>query len=148
MPQIDEPVSPTPKTAPETKKPRPAPAAKAPAGVYSFTIDTGTGRIVTVESVDTEGVRRPLTAEDKAKLAKSQPAMPLRQLVEHAFEAGIEYVLGEEAAHDAPETKEEGEFSGKLLKTMLESSSKAKELVKGDALDRTVIDTLIIHAAK
>ena len=75
-------------------------------------------------------------------------AASLRTLVERAFEAGIEYVLGEEAAHDAPETKEEGEFSGKLLQTMLENSDKVKELVKGDALDRTVIDTLITHAAK
>jgi hypothetical protein len=148
MPQIDEPVTPAPKAAPEPRKLKTAAAEKPPGGVYSFTIDTAKGRIVTVESVDGDGNRRPLTAEDKTKLAKSQPAMPLRKLVEQAFEAGIEYVLGEEAAHDTPETKEEGEFSGRLLQTMLESSSKVKELVKGDALDRTVIDTLITQAAK
>ena len=146
MPQIDEPMTPAPKIAPEARKTKPT-AEKSPGGVYSFTVDTAKGRIMTVERADGDGIRRPLTVEDKAKLAKSQPAMPLRQLVEQAFEAGIEYVLGEEAAHDIPETKQEVEFSGKLLQSMIESS-KAKELVKGDALDRTVIDTFIIHAAK
>jgi hypothetical protein len=148
MPQIDEPTTPAPKTAPEARKPKPAAAQKPRGGIYSFTIDTAQGRIVTIENVDSDGVRRPLTAEEKATLAKAQPAMPLRKLVEHAFEAGIEYVLGEEVEHDAPETKEEGEFSGRLLQTMIENSSKVRELVKGDALDRTVIDTLITHAAK
>jgi len=146
MPQIDEPVTPAPKAAPEIRKAKPA--AEKPGGIYSFTIDAAKGRIVTVESVDADGTRRPLTAEDKSKLAQSQPTMPLRRLVEQAFEAGIEYVLGEEAANETPETKAEGEFSGKLLRTMIEGSSKVKELIKGDALDRTVIDTLITHAAK
>ena len=148
MPQIDEPVTPAPKPAPEVRKVKTTAAEKPSGGVYSFTVDTAKGRIVTVESVDSDGTRRPLTAEDKTKLSRSQPAMPLRKLVEQAFEAGIEYVLGEEAAQDTPETKEEGEFSGKLLQTMLESSSKVNQLVKGDVLERTVIDTLITHAAK
>ena len=102
MPKIDEPVTPAPNAAPEPRKLKTAAAEKPPSGVYSFTIDTAKGRIVTVESVDGDGNRRPLTAEDKSKLAKSQPAASLRTLVERAFEAGIEYVLGEEAAHDAP----------------------------------------------
>ena len=148
MPQIDEPITPAPKAVPEAKKLKAAAVQKPPGGVYSFTIDTAKGRIVTVESVDGNGIHRPLTAEEKTTLAKNQPAMPLRNLVERAFEAGIEYVLGEEAAHDSPETQEEVEFSGKLLQSMLESSSKVKDLIKGDALDRTVIDTLITHAAK
>ncbi|MFL6735535.1 MAG: hypothetical protein ACJ8F4_00575, partial [Sphingomonas sp.] len=98
MPQIDEPITPAPKAPPEVRKTK-SPAEKPPGGVYSFTIDTAKGRIVTVESVDTDGIRRPLTAEDKTKLGQGQPPMPLRRLVERAFEAGIEYVLGEEAAH-------------------------------------------------
>ena len=147
MPQIDEPTTPAPSPAPETRKPRPAAAAKGATGIYSFTVDTGSGRIVTVESVDGEGVRRPLTPEEKAKLAKASPAMPLRNLVEQAFEAGIEFVLGEDPATDTPESKEEGELSGMLLQKMIEGS-KAGELVKGNALDRTFVDALITHAAK
>jgi hypothetical protein len=133
MPQIDEPIAPRPKTAPESRKPKPAAADRAAGGVYSFTIDTGTGRVVTVESVESSGERRPLTADQKAELAKALEPMPLRRLVEQAFEAGIEFVLGDGAAGDTPETKEEG---------------KAGELVKTKALDRSVVDALIIHAAK
>ncbi|HEY7006077.1 MAG TPA: hypothetical protein VH392_06285 [Sphingomicrobium sp.] len=147
MPQIDEPTTPAPKAAPVTRKPKSAAAEKPAGGVFSFTIDTAQGRVVTVESVDGDGVRHPLTPEQKAELAKAPRAMPLRRLVEHAFEAGIDYVLGEHAAADTPESKEEGEFSGMLLQKMIEGS-KAGDLIKGDALDRTVIDTLITHAAK
>lgn len=147
MPQIDEPTTPAPSPAPETKKPRPAPAAKTPSGVYSFTVDTGTGRIVTVASVDRDGVHHRLTPDEKAKLAGAAPAMPVRRLVEQAFEAGIEFVLGEDAGKDSPESKEERELSTMLLKTMIERS-KVGELIKGDTLHRSVIDTLIAHAAK
>jgi len=71
MPQIDEPATPAPTAAPEVRKPKAPAAEKPPGGVYSFTIDTAKGQIVTVESVDPDGVRRLLTAEDKTKLAKS-----------------------------------------------------------------------------
>ncbi|HYX47585.1 MAG TPA: hypothetical protein VE820_12285 [Sphingomicrobium sp.] len=148
MPQIDEPITPAPKATPETKKPKPAsPSESAVAGIYSFTVDTGSNRIVTVERVDSDGTRHALTAEEKTKLAKSPPAMPLRRLVERAFEAGVDYVLGGDSDGEPPETKEEGELSGILVQTMIKGS-KASELVKGDTLDRTVIDTLIVHATK
>jgi hypothetical protein len=147
MPQIDEPTTPAPKAAPEARKLKPSTSPKPPGGVYSFTIDTANGRILTVESVDEAGTRRSLTPDEKAKLAKSHPAMPLRRLVEQAFEAGIEFVLGEGTDSSTPESKEEGELSGMLLQKMIEGSAAGK-LVKGDGLHRTVIDTLIIHAAK
>ena len=148
MPQIDEPTTPAPKAAPETKRPKSAAASeRTAAGIYSFTIDTGSSRIVMVERVDADGTRHALTAEEKTKLAKTPPAMPLRRLVERAFEAGVDYVLGADAEPESPESKEEGELSGILVQTMIKGS-KANELVKGDALDRTVIDTLIVHAAK
>lgn len=147
MPQIDEPTTPAPKGAPEAKKAKPTAAEKPSGGVYSFTVDTGTGRIVTVESVDGAGIRSPLSTEEKLKLAKAHPPKPLRRLVEEAFEAGIEFVLGESAGSDAPETKEEGELSGMLIRTMIEGNKVAK-LVNSDRLNRTVIETLIVHAAK
>ena len=147
MPQIDEPTSPAPKSAPEPRKPKVATATKPPGGIYAFTIDTGSGRIVTVESVDSGGERRPLSTEEKAKLAKMEPAMPVRRLVEQAFEAGIEFVLGEDTSAETPESKEDGELSGILLQTLIEGS-KAKELINGDTLEKSIIDTLITHAAK
>jgi hypothetical protein len=147
MPQIDQPVTPAPKAPPETPKSKTAAPEKAPPAVYSFTIDTADGRIVMVESVDGDGSRHALTAEEKAKFAKSHPATPLRRLVEQAFEAGIEFVLGDEAGSDTPESKEDGAISGLLIQTMIEGS-KAKALIKSETLDRAVIETLIGHAAK
>lgn len=148
MPQIDEPTTPAPKAAPQTKRPKSAaPAERAVAGIYSFTVDTGSNQIVMVERVDSDGTRHPLTADDKMTLAKTPPAMPLRRLVERAFEAGVDYVLGDGGDTESPESKEERELSGILVQTMIKGS-KANELIKGDALDRTVIDTLIVHATK
>ena len=147
MPQIDEPTTPVPKATPDARKAKATAAEKTSGGVYSFTVDTGTGRIVTVESVDGAGIRFPLSSEEKSKLAKAHSTKPLRRLVEEAFEAGIEFVLGESAGSDVPESKEEGELSGMLFQTMIEGS-KVGKLVKSDRLDRTVIETLIVHAAK
>lgn len=147
MPQIDEPVTPAPKAPANTPKSKTTQPQKTPAAVYSFTVDAANGRIITVESVDDDGLRHALTPDDKAKFAKSHPAMPLRRLIEQAFEAGIEFVLGEEAGDDTAETKEEGELSGLLVKTMIETSN-AKALVKSETLDRAVIATLIGHAVK
>lgn len=146
MPQIDEPTTPAPKAAPEAKRPKPAAAVHKPAGdVYSFTINIAERRIVMVERVDSDGTRHPLTAEEKTKLAAVRAAMPLRRLVEQAFEAGIDFVLGDELA-ETPESKEDGELSSILLQTLIEGS-KAKELVKGETLERSVLDTLIGEAA-
>lgn len=148
MPQIDEPTTPAPKAATEAKKAKSAASAeRRPGGIYSFTVDTGSNRIVTVERVDSDGTRHPLTADEKTKLTRTSPAMPLRRLVERAFEAGVDYVLGADAETESPESKEESELSGILVQTMIKGS-KANELVKGDTLDRTVIDTLIVHATK
>ena len=148
MPQIDEPTTPAPKAAPEAKKIKSAASPERPvAGIYSFTVDTGSNRIITVERVDSDGTRHQLTAEDKTKLAKTPSAMPLRRLVERAFEAGVDYVLGAGSEPETPESKEEGELSGILVQTMIKGS-KANELVNSETLDRTVIDTLIVHATK
>jgi hypothetical protein len=147
MPQTDQPITPSPKTPSDVPKAKPAKSEKVPPAVYSFTIDTADGRIVMVESVDGEGLRHALTSEEKTKFAKSHPAMPLRQLVEQAFEAGIEFVLGEEAGSDTPESKEDSAISGLLIQTMIEGS-KAKALVKSETLERAVIETLISHVAK
>jgi hypothetical protein len=147
MPQIDQPTTPAPKAATETKKPRSETQAKPPSGIYSVTVNTADGKILTVERVDTAGERHPLTAEDKKQLAAGQAIMPLRHLVEQAFEAGIECVLGESSAKHHAESKEDGELSDILIQALIEGG-KAKELVKHDTLHRAAVETLIVHAAK
>jgi hypothetical protein len=147
MPQIDQPITPAPKASPDTSKSQKTVPEKTPPAVYSFTVDTADGRIIMVESVDGDGLRHVLTPEEKANFAKTHPAMPLRRLVEQAFEAGIEFVLGDHDDAEPEETKEESELSGLLIKTMIEGS-RTKELVRSDTLDRAVIATLIGHATK
>lgn len=147
MPQIDEPISAAPNAASQAKKPKPATTAeKPPRAVYSFTVDTGSCRILTVERVESDGSRHALSAEDKAKLAQSPPAIAVRTLVEQAFEAGIDYVLGSEGGPQTIESKEEGELSDLVLQTLIEGS-KARDLVRSDTVERSVISTLILHAA-
>ena len=147
MPQIDQPTSPAPKVAAETKKLRPETPAKRPAGIYSFTVNTADGKILTIERVDSAGDRHPLTADDRKQLATGQAVMPLRHLVEQAFEAGIECVLGESPAKQGVESKKDGELSGILIQTLIEGG-KARELIKNDTLHRAAVDTLIVHAVK
>jgi hypothetical protein len=151
MPQIDEPTTSGPKTVPEARKPRPAPdkaaTDKAPSGLYAFTVDTGKGSIVTIEKID-HNTRQMLTAAEKAQLAKQHDGMSLRQLVEQAFEAGIECVLGDGGATaKAPESKQESELSSVVLQSLIEGS-KTRELVEPAALDRTIISSLFTQAAK
>lgn len=146
MPQIDEPTSPAPQRESEVKKSRPAAAPRKPTGgLYCFTIDSAEGRIVMVERVDSDGTRHQLNVEQKASLAGLKAAMPMRRLVEQAFEAGIDFVLGDGAA-EAQESKEDRELSSILVQTLIEGS-KAKELVKSETLEKTIADTLIGHAA-
>lgn len=150
MPQMDEQTTPAPSPAPkaphspETRKPK-ASAEKPSPELYTLTVDTANWRIVSVEGIGPSGERRTLTSEEKARLAKKQPQVPLRHIVEQAFEAGIEFVLGEPADPKTPEAKEDTELSGLVLQTLIEGS-KAKELVKKDQLDGTVVGTLIAHA--
>lgn len=144
MPQIDEPVSPAPKTAPEAKKPKTQGSPKPPPGLFAFTLDTSNGRIVMIEKVE-GSTRHPLSPEERTKLAKDYDGPPLRRLVEQAFEAGIGFVLGD--AGEVTESRQEGELSGMLLKSLIEASE-AREIVTGDTLDRAMVTTLFGNATK
>lgn len=146
MPQIDEPVSPAPKTAPETKKPKTSASPKPPPGLFAFTVDTSNGRIVMIEKVE-GSARHTLSPEERAKLAKEYDGPHLRRLVEQAFEAGIAVVLGETGDGETTESSHESELSGMLLKALMEGSE-AREIVTGDTLDRAIVSTLFGHAAK
>jgi hypothetical protein len=145
MPQQDEPTSGRPKVSPGPRRPKAATAAvPKPAGLFSLTIDADSARVVAIERVDPDGTRRPLTADEQKQLAKASGDGPIRRLVERAFEAGIEAVLGEEK--DPPDSEEDTELSGMLLQSLIDTS-KARALIKGKTLDREIIGTLIARAA-
>ena len=146
MPQIDEPVSAAPKTSPKASKPMHNATPKSPSGLFAFTIDSANGRVVAIEKVDGE-TREMLSPEERTKLAKDHGAVALRNLVEQAFEAGIDFVLGGPADEDSAQSKPEGELSGVLLKSMFEGS-KARDMVATETLDRAVVSTLFSNAGK
>jgi hypothetical protein len=114
-------------------------------GHYAFTVDTASGQIVTIEKVEGE-TRHVLGAEERLRLAKAYGGLPLRRLVEQAFEAGIGCVLGDPAEGETSESRQDSELSGMLLQ-MLMKDSKARELVEGEMLERTFISALFSEAA-
>lgn len=164
MPPINDPTSTEPKppavdpkppaaepkaSAAEGRKPKASASATAqPAkpDLFAFTIDAANGRIVTLERVDAVGARHDLSADERARIAKAQASATVRRLVEQAFEAGIECVLGEGAENDGEESKADGELSRMLLQSLIERSS-AKHLIEGEVLNRAIIGTLIGRAA-
>ena len=156
MPPIDKTTSFKPKapTAARRKPKATASAAKTPApakkqaeaDLFALTIDAANGRVVSLERVDSTGARHDLSAEDKAGLAKTQAGATFKLLVEQAFEAGIECVLGEDGDKEPAESKADSELSRLLLRSLVEHS-RARHLIKSEVLDRAIVRTLIGHAA-
>jgi hypothetical protein len=149
MPPIDEPASfePKPSTAAEGRRSKAAPGKPEQpesADLVAFTVEAATGRIVKIERVDSTGERRELSEEEWARLAKSNAKATLERVVEQAFEAGIDSVLGEEA--EERESNEDAELSRALLRSLIERSA-AKRLMQRDVLSRAIVGTLIEQAA-
>jgi hypothetical protein len=143
MPQSDKPAPPGPRaSAANGRKAKAAPSAKRPRAngdLFAFTIDAADGRIVAVERVEAGGARHDLSPEEKARLAKTPAGAPLKRLVEQAFEAGIECVLGETSKDDPTESKADRELSRILLQSLIEDSS-AKHLIEAESLKRAVVE--------
>lgn len=154
MPPIDESPSFEPRSSgPEPRKPKTAPAATPEQqalhpDLVSLTIDAATGRIVKVEGMDGDGVRRELSDDERARLAETDAGATLQGVVEQAFEAGIAFVLGDRAdeAEEPSETDDDAELSRMLLRSMIERSA-AKRLMKHEILGRAIVGTLIEQAA-
>jgi hypothetical protein len=148
---IDEPSSFEPNAAAsEGRKPRAAgatPEQAAPADLIAFTVDAANGRIVKIEGVDEAGGRHELSDDQRARLARSEMKATLERVIEQAFQAGIDCVLGAEAGEEEPtESTEDAELSGILLRSLIERS-RAKRLMQRDALHRAIVGTLIQQAA-
>jgi hypothetical protein len=151
MSPIDEPASFEPKpSATEARKSKAAssaPEQPTSPDLVAFTVDAANGRIVSVERVDSAGVRQELSEDERARLTKHDSKATLDRVIELAFEAGIACVLGEEADEaERPESQEDAELSRLLLRSLLENST-ARQLMHRDVLSRAIVGTLIQQAA-
>ena len=146
MPHTDKPTSSATKSrAANGRRKAATPEPKARPELFALTIDAATGRIVALERVDDGGERHALSPEERTRLAKAQFGSPLRRLVEQAFEAGIEFVLGDSDDNE-PESKADGELSRLLLRSLIERS-RIRPLMENESLDAAAVGTLIGHAA-
>jgi hypothetical protein len=113
----------------------------------TFTIDAGTGRIDRVEVIDRNGARRELNGQERADLAR-QPAGPtLETMLEQAFLAGIDTLLGD-GAREEEEPQSEGEKAlvRGLLRPMIQRSA-ARRLMRREVLRQAIFRSLVEEAA-
>ena len=151
MPPANGPASFDPKSAAaEGRKTKTGPStpAEPPPGpdLVTLTVDAATGRLVGVEAVDPSGARHALSEDDRARIAARGAEATLEHIVEQAFEAGIDCVLGEGSGEqDIPESVADAELSRVLLRSLIEDSA-AGRLVQRDILDLAIVGTLIAQA--
>jgi hypothetical protein len=117
---------------------------QAAGALFTFTIDAS-GKVVKLESVDSNGARHELSDSEKASLVQKGTGR-LEDALEAAFEAGIDCVLGDGNGEDEPleaeETKEDAELRHTLLSPLMEHSP-AKRLLRREVLNRAILGTLI-----
>ena len=117
-------------------------------GLITATIDTATGKIIDVRSVDDAGASSELTTDRRARLSEQIGEASLEDLFEQAFEAGIASVLGDddEADTEASESEEDAALRHEILQPMIEHSA-ARRLMRQEILGRAIVGTLIRKAA-
>ncbi len=117
------------------------------AGLVALTVDAATGRIINVEGVDAVGARHAFSEVERARFIEKGGEATLERVVEQAFEAGIDCILGAESDETKPlESEEDAELSRVLLRSLIEHSA-AKRLLGQDVLSRAIVATLIEQAA-
>lgn len=150
MSPIDERPSfePEPASGAERKRKPPSPESQEAATILvSITVDAGTGRVVSIESVNATGERHEISDDERSRLAEQGPASTLRDIVEQAFEAGISCVLGQQAPEEeAPESEADGDVSRALLQSLIRQSV-AKRLMQFDVLSPAIVGTLMERAS-
>ena len=101
----------------------------ASADLVALTVDAATGQIINVEGVDAVGTRHAFSEVERARFVEKGSKATLERVVEQAFEAGIECVLGAESDERKPqESDEDAELSRMLLRSLIEHSA-AKRLL-------------------
>ena len=141
-PKPDEPAA-----SPEAKSFASGPEPAVIAARISFTVDTASGRVVTVEAVDDAGVRRELTAEEKSGLAEAGVKDTMSDIVEKTFEAGITAVLGEDGKEDDEAESEDGANLRHLILRPMIAKSAVKRFLKREVLIRAILGALIQEVA-
>ena len=114
----------------------------------AFTIDTGTGEIIKIESVDTADQRRELTKTEKLDLAKESRGVGVEALLERAFEAGIACLLDDQdSEEDESESEEEAGVRRILLHHLMERTFAARAM-RREVLRQAIVQTLIQDVAR
>jgi hypothetical protein len=124
----------------EPQKADPAQSQPPAAERLAFTFDAA-GQLDQVEAIDASGVRRDLSRQECSRLAEEKGGLSLEAIVEKAFVAGIDYVLGEGGDDEA-----QSEAERVLLRPMLKHSS-ASSLVRPEVLRRALVADLVRRAA-
>lgn len=115
--------------------------------LLAFTIDANTAQIVKLESLDASGGRHELSDEEKTSLVHTGGEGRLEEVLERAFEAGIDCVLGGGEADSSKESEQEAKLRHLLLTPLIEHSP-AKRLLQREVLNRAMLETLIQHSMK
>jgi hypothetical protein len=119
-------------------------------GLITATIDTATGKIINVRSIDDAGASIELTTDRRASLSEQIGEASLEDLFEQAFEAGIASVLGDDDEADADaelsESEDDVALRHQILQPMIEHSA-ARRLMRQEILGRAIVGTLIRKAA-
>ena len=125
-----------------TRKQRKEPGAEASArSLLTFTVDATTGNVVTVETLDASGARRPVSVRQQKTLAR-EGRERLESVLEEAFEAGIDCVLGDSDQPEAVEGELDAKLRHDLIAPLLQGSPAGRRL-KRESLQRVRLGTLI-----
>jgi hypothetical protein len=116
----------------------------------AITIDPSSAEIVRIEGLDATGARHELSDEEKASLMQQEGPGDerLAAMMEHAFEAGIACVLGDDVNDEAAqESPTDAELRHLLLAPLIEQSP-VRHLTDRHALNRAILSTLIENSLK
>jgi len=119
-------------------------------GSIVVTLNAGTGSIVKIEIVGSDGSRHELSAKEAAGFLAEHPKSTLEDVVQEAFEAGIACVLDEvsdvsAADEGAGESREDALLHEILLGALIQRTA-AKRLLSRDVLNRAMLSTIISEA--
>jgi hypothetical protein len=118
------------------------PGAEVAAGnLLAFTVDATTGNIISVETLDASGERHKLSIRQQRSFAR-EGRERLESVLEEAFEAGIDCVLGDSDQPEAAESEVDAKLRHDLIAPLIQGSPAGRRL-KREFLQRAVLGTLI-----
>jgi hypothetical protein len=123
--------------------------AEGAAGVrrIAFILDAGTGQVDRIEMIERDGARRELSGPERAALVKGKGGPSLEAMLEEAFIAGIDSVLGDGVGEDeGPESEGEKALERSLLRPMMQRSA-ARRLMRREVLRQAVLQALVQDVA-